>query len=105
MIAVSGNPPAIERHGNGIAKGGVRLPDVEAPIGSNTGYNIGAGLAALVGSTQPFSPERLKGLYQSHEAYVMKVTAAAKAARDAGVILPEAESEYVEKARASAIPA
>ena len=35
----------------------------------------------------------------------MKVTAAAKAARDAGVILPEAESDYVEKARASAIPA
>jgi Alpha/beta hydrolase domain len=104
VIAVSGNPPAIERDGHGIAKGGVRLPAVEAPIGCNTGYNAGAGLEALVGSTQPFSPERLKGLYQSHEAYVTKVTAAAKAARSAGVILPEAENDYIRQAKASAIP-
>jgi hypothetical protein len=103
LITVSGNPPAIDRDGHGIAKGGVRLPDVEAPIGCNTGYNAGAGLEALVGSTQPFSPERLKGLYQSHEAYVTKVTAAAKVARKAGVILPQAESDYIEKAKASAI--
>ena len=104
-IAVSGNPPAIERDGYGIAKGGVRLPDVEAPIGCNTGYNAGAGLEGLVGSSQPFSPERLKGLYQSHEAYVTKVTARAKVARDAGVILPEAENDYIQKAKASTIPA
>jgi len=58
-----------------------------------------------VGSSQPFWPERLKELYQSHEAYVTKVTAAAKAARDAGVILPKAENEYVQKAKASTIPA
>ena len=105
MIAVSGNPPAIERHGNGIAKGGVRLPDVEAPISSNTGYNEGAGLERLVGLTRPFSGERLKELYQSHEAYVTKVTMAAKAARNAGVILPKAESDYIQRAKASAIPA
>lgn len=104
-IAVSGNPLAIERDGHGIAKGGVRLPDVEAPIGCNTGYNAGAGLEGLVGSSQPFSRERLKGLYQSHEAYVTKVTAAAKVARDAGFILPEAENDYIQKAKASTIPA
>jgi hypothetical protein len=104
-IAVSGNPPAIERDTHGIAKGGVRLPDVEVPIGCNSGYNAGAGLDALVGSTQPFPSQKLKGLYPSHEAYVAKVTAAAKAAREAGVILPDAESDYIQRAKASAIPA
>jgi hypothetical protein len=76
---------------------------VEAPISCNTGYNAGAGLEGLVGSSQPFSPERLKGLYQSYEAYVTKVTAAAKEAREAGVILPQAENDYIQKAKASTI--
>ena len=90
---------------HGIAKAGVRLPDVEVPISCNTGYNARAGLDALVGSTQPFPPEKLKELYPSHEAYVAKVRAAAKAACEAGVILPDAESDYIQRAKASAIPA
>lgn len=104
LIAVSGNPPAIERDEHGIAKGGVRLPDVEVPTGCNTGYNAGAGLEALLGSAQPFPSAELKKLYPSHDAYVAKVTAAAKAAREAGVILPHAESDYIQKAKASAVP-
>ncbi len=103
-IAVSGSPPAIERDALGIAKGGVRLPDVEVPISSNTGYNPGAGLEALVGSTQPFQPEKIKALYPSHDDYVAKVTAAAQSAREAGVILPNAEKDFVERAKASSIP-
>jgi alpha/beta hydrolase family protein len=104
LITVSGNPPTIDRDEHGIARGGVRLPDVEVPTGCNTGYNAGAGLEALAGSTQPFPPAKLKKLYPSHDDYVAKVTAAAKAAREAGVILPNAESDYIQKAKASAIP-
>ena len=104
LIAVSGNPPAIDRDAHGIAKGGVRLPDVEVPTGCNTGYNAGAGLDALVGSTQPFPLAKLKELYPSQEAYVTKITTAAKAAREAGVILPYAESDYIQRAKACAIP-
>jgi hypothetical protein len=103
-IAVSGNPPAIDRDGHGIAIGGLRLPDVEVPISSNSGYNAGAGLEALVGSTRPFQPERLKALYPTHKDYVAKVTAAARSARLAGVILPAAERDYVQRAEASAVP-
>jgi hypothetical protein len=105
LIAVSGNPPAIERDEHGIAKGGVRLPDVDVPISSNSGYNAAAGLEALTGSTQPFPSEKLKVLYPSHEDYVEKVTAAAKSAREAGVILPIAERDYIQRAKASSIPA
>jgi hypothetical protein len=104
LIAVSENPPAIDCDEHGIAKGGVRLPDVEVPTGCNTGYNAGAGLEALVGSTQPFPSAKLKQLYPSHDTYVAKIAAAAKAACEAGVILPYAEKDYVQRAKASAIP-
>jgi hypothetical protein len=105
LIVVAGNSPAIERDEHGIAKGGVRLPDVEVPISSNSGYNAGAGLEALVGSTQPFPREKIRRLYPSHDYYLAKVTAAAKAAREAGVILPIAERDYIQRAKASSIPA
>jgi hypothetical protein len=62
MIAVSANPPAIVRDAHGIAKGGVRLPDVEVPTSCNSGYNAGAGLEALVGSTKPFRLAKLQKL-------------------------------------------
>ena len=104
QIAVSGNPPAIERDEHGIAMGGVRLPEVEVPISSNSGYNGAAGLEALTGSTEPFSREKIKALYPNHQDYVAKVTAAAKSAREAGVILPRAERDYVERAKAAHIP-
>jgi hypothetical protein len=104
VIAVSGKPPEIERDQHGIAKGGVRLPDVEAPISSNSGYNGAAGLEALTGSTQPFTKEKIKALYPSHESYVAKVSMAAKAAREAGVILPNAERDYIERAKSALIP-
>lgn len=103
-IDVSGNPPVIERDAHGIANGGVRLPDVEVPTSCNTGYNTGAGLETLVGSTKPFPAVELKKLYPTHDAYVAKVIAAAKAAREAGVILPHTERDYIEKAKASAVP-
>jgi hypothetical protein len=96
---VSGDPPTIERDAHGFAKGGVRLPDVEVPISSNSGYNAGAGLEALVGSAQPFGHEKIKMLYPTHETYVAKVTAAATAAREVGVILSHAESDYIQKSK------
>jgi len=52
---------------------------------------------------RPLSPE-LKTLCPSHDDSVAKVTAAAKAAREAGVILPHAQRHYVRSAKASAIP-
>lgn len=84
--------PAIERDAEGIAKGGVRLPDVVVPISSiSLAVTTTAALSALVGQRQPFPAGKLKALYPSHEAYVAKVAAAAKAAREAGLILPNGE--------------
>jgi len=65
--------------------------------------DVPAGLEALTGFTQPFSRGKIKTLYPSHENYVAKVTAAAKSAREAGVILPNAERDYVQRAKFSTI--
>ncbi len=79
----------------------MRLPELEVPIASYRGQGTKHFLA---GETHPFAPEQLRRLYPDHRAYVTKVAAAAKAAVAAGVILPERERFYVERAEVAAIP-
>jgi hypothetical protein len=85
-------------HGNAV--GGVRLPELEVPIAQY----IGNPMLALAGFTIPFSPEKLKRLYPTHDDYVAKVKAAAEAARDAGVILQRTVDDYIKRAEAAPIP-
>jgi hypothetical protein len=85
------------RDANGNALGGVRLPELEVPIASY-------GLAALGGTTTPFNEAKLLQLYPTHEDYVNKVTAAARAAEEAGYILPYRVEEYVKMAEAAPVP-
>jgi hypothetical protein len=54
----------------------------------------------ILGSTYPF-----KQAYPTHAEYVSKVTAAANAAHQASVILPYQVKEFVDAAKAAAIPA
>jgi hypothetical protein len=65
----------------GLARGGIRLAAVAAPIARNTGDNVGgAGVTAtgerncrLMGSSEPFDAARLASLYPTHDAYVARV--------------------------------
>jgi hypothetical protein len=85
------------RDENGNALGGVRLPEVEVPVARY-------GLQALGGVTTPFNEAKLRALYPTHEDYVTKVTAAAKAAEAAGYILPYRVEEYVKMAETAPVP-
>ncbi len=99
-IELAGTPPQILRDENGIAKGGVRKPDVEVPIASNSGVaNNG-----LLGHCEPFGAKKLRALYPTHKVYVDKVTAAARAAGAAGIILPRTVEQYIAEATAADIP-
>jgi hypothetical protein len=88
-ISIRGSPPAFERDDNGVAVGGIRLPQVEVPVA----IHIGAicpeepPVRGLRGQTIPFDAERLARLYPDHDTYVRRFSAAAWAARDAGVLL------------------
>src|SRR6185503_17894892 len=79
----------------GLARGGIRLAAVAAPIAKNTGDNVGNVGAAtgggerncrLMGSSEPFDAARLTTLYPAHDAYVAKVREATEKNLKAGYI-------------------
>jgi hypothetical protein len=106
--------PAVDRDGNEI--GGVRLPEVAAPLGTHTGWNprregFAAGELALLGSYFPFAQTAadrrasgdprpsLEERYARHEDYVAAVARAAQQLCDARLLLPEDVERYIEQAR------
>jgi hypothetical protein len=95
--------PVVDEHGN--VRGGVRSPDVDVPIAKQSGINESDNfICILFGQTTPFTPEELKKLYPTHEDYVQKVTASARATREAGFLLPPEEQAMVTEAAAAPVP-
>lgn len=102
-----------DQHGN--ARGGVRLPDIEVPVARHNYANYGwfgpgsyfvanAFACLFLGNTVPFSQDKLLQLYPSHENYVEQYTDAAKAALEAGFLLPLDYEEAVANAQQAPIP-
>lgn len=79
---------ALARDEHGLAKGGIRLSQMEAPIAVNTGINTGESFCRLYGTHQPFTSGQLATLYASKGQYVSKVTLADNRAVQAGHLLP-----------------
>lgn len=106
--------PKVDADGNEI--GGIRLPDVAAPVGTYTGWNPRAvgfaeGELCLLGSYLPFAATKAERLaagdprpsleerYPTHDAYVQAVARAARDLRDARLLLDEDVERYIEAAR------
>jgi len=70
----------------GIARGGIRLSQVEVPTAVNTGDNSGSGFCRLFGSYEPFDAATLDQLYPSHDAYADMVKSVGRANVAAGYI-------------------
>jgi hypothetical protein len=98
-------------HGNAL--GGLRLPQMDAPIATYAMYanfttqgwtrrNIYACMAG--GSTQPFDREELRKLYPTHEAYVQQFKAAADAAQAAGFLRPADHAAALQQAQQAQVP-
>ncbi|MDR1409714.1 MAG: hypothetical protein LBJ12_05535 [Oscillospiraceae bacterium] len=83
------------------AKGGVRLPELEVPTAR---YSVNMLTSGLGGYRIPFTEEELLKLYPTHQDYVDKVTAAARAAEAAGLILPYRAEQYIKEAEAAPVP-
>lgn len=107
--------PITDAHGNIL--GGVRSPLLDVPIATykaqaiaDDDHSTGCGsslidtVCGLFGETIPFSDEKLNELYESHDDYVQKVTAAAAEAREAGFLLAPEEQTFIEEAEAAQIP-
>ena len=106
--------PQVDVDGNDIA--GLRSPEVVAPIGTHTGWNLRrkgfaeGELASLAGSFVPFprtkaereargDPRRsIEERYGSHAGYVRAVARAAESLVSEGLLLDEDAGRYVEAA-------
>ncbi len=91
-------PPRIVRDALGIARGGVRLPEVTVPTAVHTGFNT-PDWAFLRGSSEPLTAEQLAALYEGPEDYLRRFSEAADAAVEAGILLPDAARASVQRAR------
>jgi hypothetical protein len=60
-----GRPPHIRRDAHGNAVGGIRLPELEAPVAEYRGTAVGTGLPPLFGAARPFTDDELRMLYPS----------------------------------------
>ena len=109
-----GTGPAWEivRDELGLARGGIRLAAVAAPIAKNTGDNVGSvGAVAgsgerncrLMGSSEPFDAARLASLYATHDAYVARVKDATEKNLKAGFITKADADATIRDAEKSSI--
>jgi hypothetical protein len=84
----------------GLARGGIRLSQVEVPTALNTGDNAGETFCVLFGTHQPFDDEVLDDLYPHHGRYVAQVAGADRAnLRDGHIVRADALANLVEAAR------
>ena len=105
------NPQAFLHDANGNALGGIRTPQVAAPVaklsgegqpgtapvhtraGAHTKPVSGQTLCGIFGTTVPFSATRLAALYPTHAAFVQKWDAATAAEVKEGYLLPADAAE------------
>jgi hypothetical protein len=85
----------------GLARGGIRLSQVEAPTALNTGDNAGETFCFLFGTHIPFDRDRLTGLYRTKGRYVAAVRHADTRNLRAGYLLPADARQNLREALAT----
>jgi hypothetical protein len=99
LIEFAGEKPEVVRDEHGIAKGGIRLPQVEAPVATNSSIPVSTDFSgSLRGSNRPFGAAKLDALYGSESQYLARFEAAAQRAVKAGVLLPRDVAPAIEEA-------
>jgi hypothetical protein len=103
----STSPVVLARDADGNALGGVRSPQVDAPIAALGGTvnraTAGSGFCFLFGTTVPFDAARLATLYPSHGAFVTAWNRASRQAVARGWLLPPDAAELRKAATASTV--
>jgi Alpha/beta hydrolase domain len=92
---VSTTPVQYAVDANGIVRGGIRTPAVDAPVALLSGLGqTGMTFCFLFGTTTPFTPEQLEALYGTHGGFVSAWSRATRSAVAAGFLLP-ADARHV----------
>jgi Alpha/beta hydrolase domain len=94
--------PSVVRDENGIARGGIRLPQVEAPLATNSAVPApGNPLGFLGGSCVPFPSEKVRALYGTAEKYLARFEETTNTCEKGGVILARDADKLIRDARAA----
>ncbi|MFC3079960.1 alpha/beta hydrolase domain-containing protein [Phenylobacterium terrae] len=89
----------VVRDRHGIATGGARLPQADAPVAMNSSTPVTDDFSGrLRGSSKPFDAATLEALYGDEAGYLARFRQAASAAVAAGVLLPRDVEPAVEEA-------
>ena len=104
LAVASTSPVVLVRDAEGNAVGGVRTPQVDAPVSTLNGINSGSGFCGLFGSTTPLSTAQLTVLYPTHADFVAQWKAALSSAVAKGFILRADKPELLAAAVNSTIP-
>lgn len=101
-VEIAGDPVEVVRDEHGIARGGVRLPQVEVPLAQNSAISMAEEfLAYLGGSSHAFPREKVHALYSCKANFLAEFEAAAQRAVDSGVLLPREVAVLVSEADAA----
>jgi hypothetical protein len=103
LQVASTNPVVLARDVHGNALGGIRTPQVDAPLATINADNMGAGFCRLFGSTTPFTAGEIAALYPTHEAFVNAWAVSIYANLFRGFLLPEDAPELYNAAARSTI--
>jgi hypothetical protein len=88
-----------KRDADGNVIGGVRLPEMEAPLGVHAAQQEPKSFGcSLAGAYLAFAPERIAALYKSRDDYVQKIRTAARALQAERLLLPEDAAVIVDAA-------
>ena len=99
-----GDPARLPRDEHGNALGGIRWPDLEAPLGTHAAEHFGDGLNMLRGTSTPFPPEKVHALYPEHRVWLAKYEAALDDLVETEVVLADDADEMRSRAAASPLP-
>ena len=87
-VEFASDPAEVVRDVHGIAKGGIRLPQADVPLATNSAIPLADDIFAyLRGSSHPFSAEKLRALYADKASFLAGFDAAARRAVADGVLL------------------
>jgi hypothetical protein len=88
LTVTSTSPVVFKKDSNGNTEGGVRSPQVDAPIAAFGGIGQGPSFCFLFGTTVPFPSTQISALYKNHGAFVSAWSNDIQGLVNAGFLLP-----------------
>lgn len=98
-----GNAAKIARDSFGMAKGGIRLAEIEVPTAANVGESVSGGACPRWGYHAPFSVQQLNALYPNRGQYLGNVVRVTNDNVKKGYLLPADAEVTIDNAQASTV--